>query len=70
VGRNWGDERVHYLNEDGQSRYMPTSWTDIAEPDPFTIVSSGRSVFRTVDLLSLVKLVRELMELGQTKAPS
>jgi len=39
---------------------MPAAWTDVVEPDPFLVVSAGRSNFRIDDLLALVALVAEL----------
>ena len=41
-------------------RSLPASWTDVDEPDPFQVLSAGRSLFRVDDLLSLVALLDEL----------
>jgi hypothetical protein len=39
---------------------MPASWTDVDGPDPFVVLSAGRSWFQTEDLLQLVALFEEL----------
>jgi hypothetical protein len=39
---------------------MPATWTDVVGPDPFLVVSAGRSNFRVDDLLALAGLVAEL----------
>ncbi len=39
---------------------MPAAWTDVEGPDPFLVVSAGRSSFRVEDLLALVALVAEM----------
>jgi len=41
-------------------RSLPASWTDVDGPDPFLVLSAGRSWFRTEDLLQLTLLVEEL----------
>jgi len=40
--------------------YFPASWTDVGQPDPFVVLSEGRSMARVEDLLRLVDLVRDL----------
>jgi hypothetical protein len=44
----------------GTERWLPATWTDIVPPDPYVAVSAGRSMFRVVDLVALVELVRGL----------
>jgi len=39
---------------------MPATWTDVEGPDPFLVVSAGRSCFRVEDLLALAALVAAL----------
>jgi hypothetical protein len=39
---------------------LPASWTDVDGPDPFLVLSAGRSHFRADDLLQLATLVRAL----------
>jgi hypothetical protein len=40
--------------------HLPARWTDVLEPDPFVVVSAGRSCFRLADLLALRRLIDEL----------
>jgi hypothetical protein len=60
-GHTWGEQRV-FFQEPGQPgiRSLPANWTDVDEPDPFLVVSAGRSYFRPEDLLQLVVLLTEL----------
>ena len=60
-GHNWGEHRV-FFREPGQARVrsLPADWTDLVAPDPFVVVSAGRSQFRPADLLQLAALLREL----------
>jgi hypothetical protein len=39
---------------------LPATWTDVVGPDPFVVVSAGRSHFRPADLLQLAVLLCEL----------
>lgn len=55
--RNWGEDRVHFLDEDGAQRSLPRSWTDAADPDPFVEIAAGGSALRVCDLLELAELV-------------
>jgi Family of unknown function (DUF5372) len=63
-GHAWGEQRVIF-REPGQPgiRSLPADWTDIGGPDPFLVVSAGRSHFRLDDLLRLVGLLRELKQM-------
>ena len=56
------------LFEDGEGRVrsLPTAWTSVAVPDPFVILSAGRSLFRIEDLLALVTLVGKLSTREET----
>jgi hypothetical protein len=58
--QGWGEERVDYLDEQGRLRMIPASWTSLAAPDPFVVVSSGRSWFRVEDLLALSRLIEAI----------
>ncbi len=58
-GYTWGDDRVFYYDQEGRLRSMQASWTSVIPPDPFVVISSGRSLFRVEDLLVLVSLIRE-----------
>ena len=55
--RRWGQWRVYYFSDDGNTAFMPASWTDIGPKDPFLEQSRGRAIARTEDLLELVKVV-------------
>lgn len=39
---------------------MPRAWTDLAEPEPFAVLSGGKVHFRPEDLVELVDLVAGL----------
>ena len=39
---------------------VPAEWTDLVAPDPFVMVSAGRSPFHIADLVELARLVGEL----------
>jgi hypothetical protein len=56
----WSTERVSFEDETGTLRFIPVPWTSLKDVDPFTVVSAGRSLFRTDDLLRLADLVAEL----------
>ncbi len=57
--KTWGEDRILYINEKGEMLLIPTSWTDVAEPDPFITVSKGRSHFKFKDLLELTKILKD-----------
>lgn len=57
VQRTWRIDRVFFFGDDGSMKSLPTSWTDVAEPDVFVAVSDGRSPFRLLDLLALAELI-------------
>jgi hypothetical protein len=46
-----GDQRMYSL---------PAGWTDVGDPDPFVVLSAGRSLFRVEDLLALGALIDEV----------
>ena len=49
-----------YFNKNGDLSTIPTSWTDVAEPDFFNLQSAGRSDFRYKDLVELAKILKNL----------
>ncbi len=51
--RHWGEDRVVYLDESGQLRWLSAALTDIDPPDEFRRIAAGGAAFRTVDLLAL-----------------
>jgi hypothetical protein len=58
--RCWGQWRVFYYTEEGESAFFPASWTDVGQVDPFVVHSRGRALARFVDLLRLVDLIEDL----------
>jgi hypothetical protein len=56
----WAEDRVVYLDEQGEARSLPARWSSAAAEDPEVAVSAGRSHFRVTDLIELAKLVRGL----------
>ena len=55
-----GERRVFFYNHKGRKSSVPLDWTDIEPQDPFVVVSAGRSLFRTEDLLGLARLLSEI----------
>ncbi len=53
----WGDDRVFYHDKEGRLRSINASWTSVVTPDPFVVISTGRSMFRVEDLLALVVMI-------------
>jgi hypothetical protein len=58
--RSWGRESVDGWRPGGNVMTVPLAWTDACAPDPFAVVSGGRSYFRVEDLVGLVRLVAEV----------
>jgi hypothetical protein len=58
--KNWREERVYFKDTAGRLRSLPAAWTTFMTPEPFVVASGGRSLFRVVDLLTLVELLRRL----------
>jgi len=57
---NWGENRVFFVDDRGQTRWLPASWTSVEPPDPFVVLAAGRAAFRTQDLLELARLIAGL----------
>jgi hypothetical protein len=38
---------------------IPMEWTNMSHPDPYSVVSGGRSPWRIDDLLRLAEIIRE-----------
>jgi hypothetical protein len=60
----WDWDRVSFYDDNGRLVSLPACWTSVSSPDPFVVVSAGRSVFRAADLVALARLVQELQEGG------
>ncbi|MGH9187333.1 MAG: DUF5372 family protein [Acidimicrobiales bacterium] len=58
--KNWRADRVYIYDAADELVSLPAEWTDVVAPDPFVVVSAGRSPFRITDLLELSELVFEL----------
>jgi Family of unknown function (DUF5372) len=56
----WGEERAYFYDHKGCLLHLPAHWTDVLEPDPFVVISAGRSCFRLTDLIELRRLLDEL----------
>ena len=55
--QNWGEDRVHLHDENGQLFSLPAAWTDVAAADPFVVVAAGRCAFTTDGLLGVADLI-------------
>ena len=60
VRQTWGEYRVFYYDDARALAALPTTWTDIAAPDPFVTMASGRAYCRVSDLLRLATLIAEV----------
>ena len=58
--QNWGEDRVHLRDENGQLFSLPAGWTDAAAADPFVVIAAGRCPFTTDGLLALADLADRL----------
>jgi Family of unknown function (DUF5372) len=55
--QNWGEDRVHLHDENGQLFSLPAAWTDAVAADPFVVVAAGRCPFTTDGLLAVAGLI-------------
>jgi hypothetical protein len=55
--QNWGEDRVHLHDENGQLFSLPAAWTDAVAADPFVVVAAGRCPFTTDGLLAVADLI-------------
>jgi Family of unknown function (DUF5372) len=51
---------VCYFDAAGALKWLPTDWTSVREPDPFSVIAAGRAYFRPADLWAMVQLIRGL----------
>jgi hypothetical protein len=58
--QNWGEDRVHMRDENGQPFSVPAGWTDVAPVDPFVVIAAGRCRFTTSDLLAVAEVIDRL----------
>jgi len=59
VRQTWGEYRVFYYDETGALAALPTTWTDVAAPDPFVAIAAERAYCRVADLLRLATFIGE-----------
>jgi hypothetical protein len=62
---NWGEDRVHLHDENGQLFSLPAGWTDVAAPDRFVVVAAGRCPFTAEGLLAAADLAGLLPARGE-----
>jgi hypothetical protein len=60
----WGENRVYFHKEGEHLVSVPASWTDVMAEDPVVQLAAGRSLFRAMDLIELVQLLKDLREAG------
>ena len=53
----WGDDRLLFINENGDYRRILTSWTDYAPQEPFITASEGRAILSEKSLMNLAELI-------------
>ena len=64
--QNWGEDRVHLHDENGELFSLPAGWTDVAPADPFVVIAAGRCPFTTAALLALADLIGQLRSRGES----
>jgi hypothetical protein len=60
---NWGEDRVHLRDENGELFSLPAGWTDVVPADPFVVIAGGRCPFTIGGLLALADLIDRLRSL-------
>ena len=61
--QNWGEDRVHLHDENGDLFSLPAGWTDVAAQDSFVVIAAGRCPFTVDGLLALADLIGRLRSL-------
>src|SRR6266498_2638479 len=56
----WGEDRVLFIDGDGNIGGLPAGWTDAGPVDPFVVVAAGRSPLHVGELLELAGLLERL----------
>jgi len=57
---------VYFHDGNGHGASLPLSWTNLAAPDLFLVVSAGKARFRPRDLLELVDLIQRMRNAEST----
>jgi len=60
--QHWGEDRIVYLDQHGQIRWIAAAWTDVDPADDFCRMAAGRAAFRTADLLELCRMLTRMVE--------
>lgn len=60
----WDEDRVSFLDENGEVASLPAAWTDIDPVDPFVVIAAGRCPFRVQDLLGVADLLDAVRSRG------
>jgi len=58
--RNWGADKVSFLDDQQALSYLPARWTDRYPPDVFTVFSKGRAYFSLDALIELSAFIKTL----------
>lgn len=66
--QNWGEDRVYFHDDAGQLVAFPARWTSVFPPDPFVLVSAGRSSFCFAQLLELARMIQQLQSVSARAA--
>jgi hypothetical protein len=56
----WDEDRVSFVDENGEVALLSVAWTDVDPVDPFVVVAAGRCPFRVDDLLAVADLIDAL----------
>ena len=58
--RNWGTDRVSFLDDEGAVNYLPARWTDRFPPNAFTVFSKGKAYFSVDCLIELSAFIKAI----------
>jgi hypothetical protein len=58
--QNWGEDRVHLHDENGELFSLPAGGPTSRAADPFVVIADGRCPFTTGGLLALADLIDRL----------
>jgi hypothetical protein len=55
-----GDDFLFFQNAESHNNGISVHWTNLNPPNPYIVISDGRSLFRPQELLELVQLLKDL----------
>ena len=55
-----GEDFLFFQNVENHNNIISSHWTSLKPPNPYIVISDGRSIFCPIDLLELVQLIRDL----------